>query len=94
MSKDYITFKPKRWIFQIQLYCKIFLLLIISIWLFHLGIGTIQNPNPVPKEYGALALLCCVIYYWRITNLRILLQYYNLHKNCQLIIDKEKNKIR
>lgn len=93
MSKDYITFKPKRWIFQIQLYCKIFLLLIISIWLFHLGIGTIQNPNPVPKEYGALALLCCVIYYWRITNLRILLQYYNLHKNCQLIIDKEKNKI-
>lgn len=87
------VFKPKRWVFNSQLYYKIFLLLIISVGLCHLGIGTIQNSNHVPEEYGGLVLLCFVTFYWRITNLRILLQYYNLHKNCQLIIDKESNKI-
>ena len=93
IEEKLITFKTSEKMFKRQLYYKIFLLLIISIWLCYLGIGTIQNPNPAPEEYGALVLLCCVIFYWRITNLRILLQYYNLHKNCQLIIDRENNKI-
>lgn len=93
IEEKLITFKTSEKMFKRQLYYKIFLLLIISIWLCYLGIGTIQNPNPAPEEYGALVLLCCVIFYWRITNLRILLQYYNLHKNCKLIIDKENNKI-
>ena len=93
IEEKLITFKTNEKMFKRQLYYKIFLLLIISIWLCYLGIGTIQNPNPAPEEYGALVLLCCVIFYWRITNLRILLQYYNLHKNCKLIIEKENNKI-
>lgn len=86
MSKDYITFKPKRWIFQIQLYCKILFLLGITITLCWFIIYRMQEHNIV--NYILFALLCFVTYYWRITNLRILLQYYNLHKNCQLIIDK------
>ena len=91
MSKDCITFEPKRWIFQIQLYCKILFLLGIMLTLCWFITYRIQERTII--NYGLFALLCCVIYYWRITNLRILLQYYNLHKNCQLIIDKEKNKI-
>ena len=83
MSKDCITFEPKRWIFQIQLYCKILFLLGIMLTLCWFITYRIQERTII--NYGLFALLCCVIYYWRITNLRILLQYYNLHKNNRIL---------